>query len=116
MPYYFHASDAVILSYEKGFLGGGSIIFHAGQFALPVIACDIELSGDFVGDYNLGLTFAAEDPHSLREAISSFLSLKEEEKQVFKDNLLKFASAHSWEQWAKEHLELYKRLLQDKGE
>lgn len=110
MPYYFYAADALILTYSKEFSGESSLLLHGGQYTVPVIASDLGLMGEFVRRYNLGLTFAPEDPVSLRQAILSFLSLGEDEKQVFKGSLAEFTSTRSWNDTAKDYLTLYQSL------
>lgn len=110
MPYYFLAADAIILSYTKDFLHASGVLTHAAGFSLPVIASDVGQLGEFVKTHKLGLTFITEDAKSLREAIISFLNLREEEKLAMKRNLEKFAATFSWEEVAKRHLNLYQGL------
>lgn len=118
MPYYFYAADALILSYRKEFLSLSGTLLYAYQCNLPAIASDGEHLGKFVRAHNLGLTFIPEDPHSLREAILTFLKLGEGEKQAMKKGISEFVSSdRSWEQMAKGYLDLYQSLSgrQDKG-
>ena len=112
-PYYFCAADALILSYRKEFLQHSGNMIYACQCNLPVIASASEGGqlGEDVRSYNLGLTFTPDDPHSLQQAILSFLKLGGEEKQAMKKGLQGFASDYSWEQMTKSHLELYQSLL-----
>ena len=110
VPYYFHAADVLILTYRREFSGESSLLLHGSQYAMPVIASDLGLLGESVRKYNLGLTFAPEDPVSLRQAILSFLNLSEKERQVFKDNLARFTSTRSWNDTAKDYLTLYQNL------
>lgn len=110
VPYYFYAADALILTYRKEFSGESSLLLHGSQYTVPVIASDLGPMGEFVRRYNLGLTFAPEDHMSLRQAILSFLSLSEQEKQVFKGNLAEFTSTRSWEDTAKDYITLYQSL------
>jgi len=112
--YYFYAADVLILAYRKDFKGASGVLSTAAQFNLPVIASDVGEIGEAVKDYGLGLTFEAENPQSLRDAILSFLNLEEEEKQEMKMNLSRFAQDHSWQKIAGRHLEVYQSLL-DKG-
>jgi glycosyltransferase involved in cell wall biosynthesis len=110
LPYYFHAADAIILSYKREFVGASGVLSLASEFGLPVIASDAGQLGEFVREFNLGLVFAAEDAESLREAICAFLCLDEDQRQEIGQNLQAFASAHSWREVAKQHLELYQSL------
>jgi len=106
-PYYFFASDAIILSYTPGFTRSASLINEACQFQLPVIASEVGQLGEYVRDYNLGIRFTPEDSQSLRQAIISFLSLKEEERQAIKANFSKFAADLPWEEVANRYKALY---------
>jgi glycosyltransferase involved in cell wall biosynthesis len=111
VPYYFCAADAIIISYRNVFSSHSSGLLDASQYGLPVIAVNTGTTGGDVKAYNLGLTFTPEDPHSLREAVLSFLKLSEEEKHTIKERLQKFAATFSWEQVAKSHVGIYQSLL-----
>jgi glycosyltransferase involved in cell wall biosynthesis len=115
MPDYFHAADATLLSYRKHFGRASGVLSTTAQFSLPVIASDVGEIGEAVRNYGLGLTFEAENAQSLREAILSFLNLKEEQKQEMKRNLLRFAQDHSWQVVARRHIEVYQSLLLQSG-
>jgi glycosyltransferase involved in cell wall biosynthesis len=115
LPHYFHATDAVLLSYKREFVGASGVLSLAAEFGLPVIASDAGQLGEFVRAFNLGLVFAAENAESLREAICAFLDLDEDQEQEIRQNLRAFASAHSWREVAKQHLELYQSLPERKG-
>jgi glycosyltransferase involved in cell wall biosynthesis len=108
--FYFLASDVAILSYKKNFIQSASIINDAAKFSTPVIASDVGQLGEFVRTHNLGITFTPEDPHSLRQAIFSFLQLPDEERKAIKENFARFRAAYSWEENARQHLEIYQRL------
>jgi len=111
MPDYFHAADAMLLSHRKHFGRASGVLAEIAQFSLPVIAADVGEIGEAVRNYGLGLTFEAENARSLREAILSFLNLKQEQKQEMKKNLLRFAQDHSWQLVARRHIEVYQSLL-----
>lgn len=111
MPNYFCAANAIIISHRKSFGRASGVLSTAAQFNLPVIASDVGEVGEAVENHELGLTFEPENPQSLREAILSFLNLKDEEKQKMKANLSRFAQDHSWQEVARRHLELYQNAL-----
>jgi glycosyltransferase involved in cell wall biosynthesis len=106
-PNYFYASDAILLSYVKDLISSASVINDACQFQLPAIASDAGQLGEYVKDYNLGMTFAPGNPGSLRQAITSFLNLSEKERLAIKANFYKFASDLSWEEVANRYIALY---------
>ena len=110
--YYFYAADALILSHRKEFKEASGVLSDATHFNLPVIAADVGEVGELVTTHGLGLTFEAEDPQSLREALLSFLDLKEDEKQQIKRNSAEFALTHSWQELAQRHVELYQSLFE----
>lgn len=106
--------DAVILSHRKHFKGASGVLSTVAQFSLPVIAVDVGEVGKAIENYELGLTFEPENPQSLRDAVLRFLNLKDEEKQTMKTNLSHFAKAHSWQEVAQRHVELYQDLIKSK--
>jgi glycosyltransferase involved in cell wall biosynthesis len=119
ISYYFCAADTLIVSYRKDFMSHSSALMDAGQYGLPVIAIDTGSTGDDVRKYGLGLTFAPDDPMSLREALLSFLKLGDEEKQSMEEGLRRYANTFSWDQVAKSHLGIYRILSEsrrDNGE
>ena len=109
IPLYFCAADALLLSYRKEFAGRSGGLRYASRYGVPVIASDGGPLGEAVRRHNLGLTFAPDDPASLKEALVSFLGLEQEERDRTKDNLLAFS--YSPEQMAKSYLSLYQGLL-----
>ena len=115
VQYFFYAADALVLSHRKNFKGASGVLATAAQFDLPVITSDVGSAGEAVKNYNMGLTFQAENPLSLREAVSSFLDLGEEEKQDIKNNVSRFAQDHSWQLVAQKHIELYQGLMEDES-
>jgi glycosyltransferase involved in cell wall biosynthesis len=71
-PLFFGCADAVILSYTKAFVSESSMLWESCKYDLPVIASDANLLGKDVKQYNLGVTFEAENAESLRRAIHYF--------------------------------------------
>jgi len=113
--YCFCAADAVILSYKKDFIQSASIINDAARFSKPVIASSVGQIGEFVTTYGLGVTFAPEDPRSLREAVLKFVSMSEGERRAIRHNFARFRQAYGWDKNARNHLEVYHRLLRCGG-
>ena len=111
MQYFFLAADGIILSYTRDFLHASGVLSHASEFALPVIASDVGQLGQLVTGNQLGLTFATEDSQSLKQAITSFLSLSEEQTTAMRKNLEEFAGTFSWEDVAQKHVEAYQGAL-----
>ena len=109
-PYYFYASDAIILSYTKQFLGNASQLWEACRFELPVIISDNEQFRNIIANYKVGLVFKAQDADSLRETIGCFIDLSEEQELEFKDNCKRFNQDYSMDRWAKGCLLAYREL------
>ena len=108
-PYYFYASDAILLSYVEELAASVSVLNEACKFQLPVIASDAGQLGEYVRGYNLGLTFMPENPDSLHQAITSFLNLSEEERLAIRANFHRFASDLPWQEVASKYIALYSR-------
>jgi glycosyltransferase involved in cell wall biosynthesis len=114
-PYYFFAADAVILSYTRQFLSTSSLLWEACRFGTPVIASDNGQLKELMETFRPGLLFSAQNPESLTAAIIRFMKLKPKEIEVLKNNCHRFASEFSMDKWAQKCLEIYSRLLADKG-
>jgi len=105
-PYYFAAADAVILSYKKDFLQTASMLFEAAKFKLPTIASDVGELGALVKNYRTGFVFTAEDPDSLKDALSRFLCLSQSDKETMGKNCEKLCDDFSLETWGQRYMEL----------
>ena len=114
-PYYFFATDAIILSYTKQFLSTSSLLWEACRFGTPVIASDNDQLRELVEASQSGLVFTAQDADSLREAIVRFISLKPDQIERLKTNCRRFSNEFSLEKWAQRCLEIYDKLLANKS-
>jgi len=110
-PYYFFASDAIILSYTKEFLSTTSLLWQACRFDTPVIASDNGQLKELVEKYRPGLVFNAQDADSLAEAVKKFLKLKPGEVKKMQENCRRFAGEFSLKNWAKKCVEIYEKIL-----
>jgi glycosyltransferase involved in cell wall biosynthesis len=113
-PYYFHAADAVILSYTKQLASATGLLWEACLYA-PVIASDNGEQGEIVRAFQLGLLFKAQDVDSLREAVIRFISLKTEEIESMKENCRKFSEQFSIDKMAENLLEVFASMLENKS-
>ncbi len=113
-PYYFAASSVIILAYTKDFRATSSMLWEACRFRTPIIASDSAQLGELVHSFGLGLTFESQNPTSLREAISKFVSFGDDRISVMKANCDKFCSYFSSEDWTIKCSDLYQRLEQTK--
>jgi glycosyltransferase involved in cell wall biosynthesis len=110
-PYYFFASDAIILSYTRQFLSNASSLWEACRFETPVIISDNSQLKEIMDSYKPGLVFKAQDPDSLRETIIHFINLSQEEIIRFKENCRRFNEDFSINRWAKHCLLIYEDHL-----
>ncbi len=108
IPYYFAAADGLVISFKKGFVGNSAVLVQAIGLGIPVIASDVASTGTLVKRFGLGLTFAPEDPRSLREAIAHFVELSSEDRRTIRDNMRRYADEHqrSWDSIAEEYLRI----------
>ena len=106
-PYYFFASDAIILSYTRQFLSNASSLWEACRFETPVIMSDNSQLKEIMDSYRPGLVFKAQDPDSLRETMMRFMDLSQEELLNFKENCRRFNEEFSINRWAKQCLLIY---------
>lgn len=113
VPYYFYASDAVILSHRKDFGSVSAVLYVAAQYGVPIISADAGDDGELVRKYRLGMTFNPEDSKSLQQAILMFVNLGASDRQEIKNNISHFAGEHSWQKVAEEHLKIYEPCTKD---
>jgi glycosyltransferase involved in cell wall biosynthesis len=112
-PYYFYASDAILLSYAKTFVSNSSQLWEACRFELPMITSDNGKLKEIVNSYKLGLTFESQNSYSLRDAIMRFMNLSPKSIGIIKKNCRVFSNDFSIDKWAKDCLNIYERILND---
>lgn len=109
-PYYFYASDALLLSYTKEFKSTSSMLWEAVKYRLPVISSHANTLGDDVKAYNLGMLFRASDDKSLRSVIRRYIHMDGNAKSVFTNNCESFSEDFSSEIWAGRCKAIYNEL------
>lgn len=84
----FSASDFLLLPYKKVYRdGAGPLQKEAAMYQLPAIVSDVAGMSDVVEEFDLGLSFHAEDADSLAETLNDAVALADERIVKFKDNL-----------------------------
>jgi teichuronic acid biosynthesis glycosyltransferase TuaC len=102
---YFAAADGFILpSYGEEF---GIVYVEAMQSGLPVIATDINVAREVVGD--AGVFFVPGDPNDLADKTINILNNEGVWKQLVKNGVSQ-AQLFSWEKAAQEYAEIYNRI------
>jgi glycosyltransferase involved in cell wall biosynthesis len=109
-PIYFAASSAIILSYTRDFRATASMLWEACRFQLPVIASDNDQLADMVARFHVGLTFEAQNPDSLAEAVSRFMLMDETEIGKLRANCRRFCNEFSQSNWVDRVLTIYSQL------
>lgn len=104
---YFRAADGLLMSYKRGFIVHSGVLALGAEYRLPVIASDAGEIGKAVRDWDLGMTFEAENPTAMAEAMTTFCDLDEAKRQALTANLDRYRDAHSWASVA----ENYARVL-----
>ncbi|SDY74613.1 glycosyltransferase [Halopenitus persicus] len=107
MPYYFQASDGIILPYKREFGSRrtSGVFQKACGHNRPVIAPDFGVMGRQTKEYNLGLTFKPESTAHLNQTITEFV--KSGEKMYNSDGLERFARDHSFNRLAEKLSKIY---------
>ena len=109
-PYYFAASDAIILSYKRDFWQTASMLWEAAKFRLPAIASESGELGELTEQYGIGTIFKAEDASSLKKALSAFLGYSQRERETMASNCEKLCDDFSLDSWAQNCLEIFGQL------
>lgn len=69
-----NAADCIVVPYRKSFDGASGPMTEGVWARKPIIGPNHGSLGDMIKTYKLGLTFEAENPNSLAEAITKFIS------------------------------------------
>ena len=89
VPFYFAASDIVVLPYRK--IYNSSVILRAFDYGSAVIASNLDTFKEFIDSGKNGLLFKSEDFKDLAEKIE-YLLLNPEKIKVFKKNAERFVA------------------------
>lgn len=92
VPYYFHASDIVILPYTS--VTGSGLIQLAYGFNKPVIVSDIGALSQVVIDNKTGFLVEQKNSTDIAKAVISFFKNSDSDKM--KDNIIKENERFSW--------------------
>lgn len=87
VPYYFAATDIVVLPYRK--IYNSSVILRAFDYGSAVIASDLDTFKEFIENGKSGLLFKSEDFEDLAKKIE-YLLINSGKIEVFKKNAKKF--------------------------
>ena len=113
IPFYFYASDALVLPYRKIYTGGsGPLLKEAAIYKTPVIASDVSEMGRLVKQYNMGLVAEPENAESLAQKMKDFLHMSVEQRQTLREN--SFKAVRAWSRLAKDYEEFYKEICYSK--
>jgi len=110
-PYFFHAADALILSYYERFSSTSSMLWEAAQYRLPVISSNANTLGEDVAKHRLGLLYEAENPHALAATIQVYAASKDGLIKIYKENADKFTRAYGVDRWVDNCKQVYERLM-----
>lgn len=111
VPLYFSASDAVILAHKRIWVGNSGVLLQACQYQRPIVGTEHGLTGEFVRNWNLGITFESENPVQLRFALEQFMTLTEDEVERMEASAKEFVKYYSWENVVKKHLAVYQQQV-----
>jgi len=106
---YFRAADGLLMSYRRGFVVHSGVLALGAEYGLPVIASDAGEIGKAVRDWNLGMTFEAENPAAMAQAITTFFDLDESKRDELTANLDRYRDAHSWASVAENYVRVFRQ-------
>src|SRR5262245_2278020 len=111
VPLYFSAADGLLLSYREGYVVDSGVLCQGVAMNRPMLGNQEGSIGHNLSRWPLGLTFPAGDPVTLARQMEALVHLDERQAELFAAGREAFARRHSWESIARQHLELYERLL-----
>lgn len=112
IPFYFSASDVLILPYKKIVSGQSGPLTIATTYGLPTIGTDVGEIGITIKKYNIGIVTEPESPIKLAEAIDRFFKIDEKELNKIKENLKNYVLNNSWDVMCDKLYENYRALTQ----
>jgi glycosyltransferase involved in cell wall biosynthesis len=110
LPAYFRRAELVVLPYRE--IDQSGVLFTALAFAKPLLLSDV---GGFpeVAATGAARTFPAGDVRALHDALRELLDDSRARSAMSTHARTLLAGAYSWQEIARQTLELYKRLLAD---
>ncbi len=104
----FYASDVVVLPYR--ITSGSGVMFDALAHSVPFVASDLDFFKEFE-EMGLGIT-AKRDPLSFAKAIENMGKSYDK----YSNAVSKFRHLLKWEYVANQHIEIYNRVIFEKGQ
>jgi glycosyltransferase involved in cell wall biosynthesis len=108
---YFAASNALVLSYQRAYIGASGVLSQAATYGLPVIASDSADLGAVVSSKQLGMTFETENSAAFADVAKKFLELPDSKLDEYKKNLAELRSERSWQNIIAKHIDFYSNRL-----
>jgi glycosyltransferase involved in cell wall biosynthesis len=104
---WFAASDVVILPYRDGRVQGSGLVYEALRYERPSITTEGGFLGQFIRQYETGLTYRDGDAEDLRKVISRFLGMSGEEREKLLSHLRAVKQQHGWSARVEEYIGIY---------
>ncbi len=108
---YLFAADAVVLPYNRSYVGGAGPLLAACSHGRPVIASRVAEMASLLEREPIGIGVSPEEPVSLANAMRRFLSLEPSAKASMSRHCLELAKARSWAGMAQAFSDIYTKLL-----
>ena len=113
LDYLFQMANVVVFPY-KYFLSQSGVFMECLKYGKPVIATDVSSFRQYIEEYKMGLVAIPNDVDDLASKIENYLSLSDEEKKLFRNNLEKAAMDNSWEKAAELYLKVFNNWTYEK--
>ena len=108
VPFYFSASDLIVLPYRKIYQSG--VLLKAMSYAKAVLASDLPGMRDVITDEKTGFLFKSEDVDSLADKLSFILKRPEKREAVALNGKKMMIEKYSWKVIGEKTLKCYSAI------
>lgn len=110
VPYYFRASDLVLLPYTL-FHSQSGVLLQAYKYGVPVVTTDVGALGETVRADGTGVVADSLDPSALARELAKLLDTPELLTRYSANALAKVAGPYNWANVARQTIEIYRRVV-----
>lgn len=115
VPYYFCASDVVVLPYTEQFQAQSGVLMLSYGYGVPVVVTDVGSLGETVREDGTGIVISQRDPDILADALRSILRDPDMRTRAAESMLKLSVEKYSWRAVAEKTAEVYEMALRQRG-
>ncbi|MGB9825327.1 MAG: glycosyltransferase, partial [Desulfofundulus sp.] len=110
VPYYFRASDLVVLPYTL-FHSQSGVLMQAYKYGVPVVVTNVGALGETVRADDTGVVIDSLDPSAFARKLTEVLAMPQLLARYSANALAKVEGPYNWANVARQTIKVYQRVV-----